>query len=191
MARPPKLTPEQLIQIEMRLLAGESPEKIAPEFGVSGMAIRKRFGSNQSRAAQSLNVKQAAQQLVEARAVINALPPAHRSVALSLADLSETVLRTAEIGSRTAYRLTSLANAQAAKIDDADPTEEGSPSLNALKSVVMLTKAANESSVLTSNLLAANKDKLPNVQVDETPTIDPTKLSDATLAELMNAAQPR
>lgn len=160
MARPPKLTPEQLIQIEMRLLAGESPEKIAPEFGVSGMAIRKRFGSNQSRAAQSLNVKQAAQQLVEARAAIQALPPAHRSVALSLADLSETVLRTAEIGSRTAYRLTSLANSQAAKIDDADPTKDNSPSLNALKSVVMLTKAANESSVLTSNLLAANKDRL-------------------------------
>lgn len=160
MARPPKLTPEQLIQIEMRLLAGESPEKIAPDFGVSGMAIRKRFGSNLSRAAQSLNVKQAAQQLVEARAVINALPPAHRSVALSLADLSETVLRTAEIGSRTAYRLTSLANTQAAKIDDADPTKDNSPSLNALKSVVMLTKAANESSVLTSSLLAANKDRL-------------------------------
>lgn len=191
MARPPKLTPEQLIQIEMRLLAGESPEKIAPDFCVSGMAIRKRFGSNQSRAAQSLNVKQAAQQLVEARAVINALPPAHRSVALSLADLSETVLRTAEIGSRTAYRLTSLANAQAAKIDDADPTEEGSPSLNALKSVVMLTKAANESSVLTSNLLAANKDKLPAAPVDETPSIDATKLSDATLADVLNAAQSR
>lgn len=160
MARPPKLTPEQLIQIEMRLLAGESPEKVGPEFGVSGTAIRKRFGTNKQVGLQSLKVKAAAQQMVEARAAIQALPPAHRSVALSLADLSETVLRTAEIGSRTAYRLTSLANSQAAKIDDVDPTGEGSPSLNALKSVVMLTKAANESSVLTSNLLAANKDRL-------------------------------
>ena len=167
MARPSKFTPEQLAQIEVRLLAGESPEKIAPDYGVSGTAIRKRFGTNKQVGLQSLKVKAAAQQMVEARAAIQALPPAHRTVALSLADLSETVLRTAEIGSRTAYRLTALANSQATKIDDADPTADNSPSLNALKSVVMLTKAANESSVLTSNLLAANKDQLRKDLPDE------------------------
>ena len=167
MARPPKLTPEQWAQVEVRLLAGESPEKVAPDFGVSATAVRKKFGSNQFRATQSLKVRDAAKQMVEARAAIQALPPAHRTVALSLADLSETVLRTAEIGSRTAYRLTTLANVQAAKIDDADPTADNSPSLNALKSVVMLTKAANESSVLTSNLLSANKDRLREGPPDE------------------------
>jgi hypothetical protein len=191
MGRPAKLTPEQLVQIEQRLLAGESAEKLGAEYGVSGAAIRKRFGSQLIVGSKSSKVHAAAQQMIEARAAIQALPPAHRSVALSLADLSETVLRTAEIGSRTAYRLTTLANSQATKIDDVDPTEEGSASLNALKSVVMLTKAANESSVLTSNLLAANKDRMPSGTPDEAPTVDAEKLSNATLVELLNAAQPR
>ncbi len=173
MGRPAKLTPEQLVQIEQRLLAGESAEKLGKEFGVSGAAIRKRFGSQQTVGSKSSKVHAAAQQVVLARQAIADLPPAHRAVALSLADLSQTVLRTAEIGSATAYRLTALANSQAAKIDDVEPTAEGSPSLNALKSVVMLTKAANESSVLTSNLLSANKDRLR----EEPPEVpDPASL---------------
>jgi hypothetical protein len=191
MGRPAKLTPEQLVQIEQRLLAGESAEKLGKEFGVTGAAIRKRFGSQQTVGSKSTKVREAANQVVLARQALADLPPAHRAVALSLADLSQTVLRTAEIGSATAYRLTALANSQAAKIDDADPTADNSPSLNALKSVVMLTKAANESSVLTSNLLAANKDKMPAAEPDETPSIDVTKLSNETLMELLGAARPR
>jgi hypothetical protein len=195
MGRPAKLTPEQLVQIEQRLLAGESAEKVAKDFGVSGAALRKRFGSQQTIGSQSSKVREAAEKLVVARTAIEALPIGHRSVARDLADslmaISTSLARTAELSSRTAHRMASLANSQAAKVDDADPLADGSTSLNALKSVSTLTKMANEASVVGLNLLNANRDRMPPGGEDDTPSIDVTKLSNETLMELLSVARPR
>lgn len=194
MGRPAKLTPDQLVQIEKRLLAGESAEKVGKDYGVSGAAIRKRFGSQQTIGSQSSKVREVAEKLVVARVALEALPAAHRPAALDLAAslqaISASLARTAELSSKTAHRLASLANSEAAKVDDANPMTIGT-SVEALKGVAALTKMANDASSIGLNLLNANRDRLPPAAVDETPTIDPTKLSDETLAELMNAAQPR
>jgi hypothetical protein len=165
MGRPAKLTPEQLVQIEQRLLAGESAEKLGPEFGVSGAAIRKRFGSDQTRAAQSSEVRAATNQLVQARIAIAKLPPAHRSVVFSLADLAETVLTVSGNNARTGIRAAALANSEMAKVDDADPM--GEKSLNVLKGVASLVKLSNDACATGINLLNANKDRLREGTPDE------------------------
>ena len=180
MGRPAKLTPDDLAQIQRRLLEGESAEKVAKDFGVSGAAIRKRFGTNQSVGLQSYKVGSAARMLAAAHDAIADLPEAHRNVAFDLAAslraTSTSLARTAELSSRTAHRMASLANSQAAKVDDADPMSERSKtadSLNALKSVSTLTKMAIDASSIGLNLLNANRERMRE-GAPETP--DPAAL---------------
>jgi hypothetical protein len=177
MGRPAKLTPHDLTQIQRRLLEGESAEKVAKDFGVSGAAIRKRFGTNQSVGLQSYKVGSAARMLAAAQDAIDDVPEAHRHVvfdlAASLRSTSASLARTAELSSRTAHRMASLANSQAVKVDDADPMKENSPSLNALKSVSTLTKMAIDASSIGLNLLSANKERMRE-GAPETP--DPAAL---------------
>ena len=153
MARPSKLTPEQWLEIERRLAAGEGVRDLAREFGVSPAAVSKRGVSKQSK-----QVNAVAKQLASAQTALAALPVPQQYVAMSLADklrsISGDLAAAAQYGAKTAHRLSALANSEVAKVDDAEPLE----SVESLKGVAALTKLANDSASIALNLLSSNKD---------------------------------
>lgn len=164
MGRPSKLTPQQWAEVERRLLAGETPRKLGAEFGLAESAIRKRFGAHKSVSAQSAQVRNTAEKIADANRALAALPPSQRPVAMELGDLmSSTSLslgRAAHIGAMNAHRLQHMANTELQKVDDATPLSD-EKSVAALKTVAVLTKMANDAAVVPSNLLAANRDRMP------------------------------
>ena len=150
MPRASKLSDHQWQQVRDRLLVGETTSALAREFGIDEAAIRKRFGSRASLNAQRTDVRAAAMALA-------VLAPEHRSAAITLgerlANVSTNLASAAELGSATAHRLHALANAAAAKIDDADPV----PGVDPVRAVAALTATANAASSLPLGLLSANR----------------------------------
>lgn len=154
MARPSKLTPEQWIEIERRLAAGEGASALAREFGVSPASVSVRVSK------VSKKVSETAVKLAEAQTALAELPIRQQYVAMSLADklrnISSSLAAAAELGAATAHRLSALANSEVAKVDDAEPLE----SVESLKGVAALTKLANDSASIALNLLSANKEQI-------------------------------
>lgn len=163
MGRKSVLTDKQWQQVGERLLKGETARSLAREFGVSEAAIRKRFGT------QTKQIKDVANQLVAAETAFAALPISAQISARTLADelkeISMHLAGAARFGAATAHRLSGIANAQVARIDDADPL--GAESLESLKGISALTRLANESSTIAVNLLSANKEMVKTAMQDE------------------------
>lgn len=185
MARPSKLSPEQWLEVERRVIDGESIRSLAREFCVSEGAIRQRVST------QTTRVKNVAQKLAEAQTALAELPIRQQYTAISLADklrnISDNLAAAAQYGAQTAHRLSALANSEVAKVDDADPLK----SVDSLKGVAALTKLANDSAGIALNLMAANKEQIKAIN-DEPPRrrlIDPSKLSDQALEELLGARE--
>jgi transposase-like protein len=152
MARPSKLSPEQWVEIERRLAAGEGASELAREYGVHPSQVTRRVSQ------VSQKVRIVAQNLAKAQAELAELPVPQQYAAVSLAEklraISTSLANAAELGAKTAYRLHALANAEVGKVDDADPLK----SMDALKGVSVLTKLANDSSAIAVNLLNANRE---------------------------------
>ena len=184
MGRPSKLTEKQWQEIDARLLKGEPGRSLAREYDVSEAAIRKRFGAHKQ-------IKAVANQLVAAEMALEALPLGAQVSARTLADdlkeISSHLAGAARYGAATAHRLSGIAHAQVALIDDADPL--GVDSIETLKGISALTKLANDSSVIPINLLNANKDsvKIINNVTEQGSTLDTSKLSSSTMKELLAA----
>lgn len=173
MGRPSKLSPAQWVEVERRLLAGETARALGKEFGISEAGIRKKFGANQTISAQSSQVRTAAEKIADANNALEALPIAQRGVAIGLAEklrnISSSLASAAELGARTAHRLQALANTEVAKVDDAEPLA----SADSLKGVMVLTKLANDSASIALNLLAANKETVQKLHDDTPPDFTP------------------
>ena len=184
MGRPSKLTEKQWQEIDARLLKGEPGRSLAREYDVSEAAIRKRFGAHKQ-------IKAVANQLVAAEMALEALPLGARVSARTLADdlkeISSHLAGAAMYGAATAHRLSGIAHAQVALIDDADPL--GVDSIETLTGISALTKLANDSSVIPINLLNANKDsvKIINNVTEQGSTLDTSKLSSSAMKELLAA----
>lgn len=157
MGRPSKLTPAQWSEVERRLLAGETARSLGREFAVSEAAIRKKFGANQSVSSQSAQVRTVAEQIAAAQTALEALPVSQRGVAISLAErlrgITEDLVGAAGYGAANAHRLHAMASAQVAKMDPENPEA----SIETLKGVVALTRAANEAAAPGLALMAATK----------------------------------
>lgn len=153
MARPSKLSEKQWAEIERRHLAGETIRSLGREFKVSESTIRDRIS------AQCAEIKSVAKQIVDTDARLQALPVSAQVSARSLADdlkaISTHLASAAKFGSMTAHRLSAIAHAQSDQIDETASLEENAA---AVKSVVVMTGAANEAAKISLNLLAANKD---------------------------------
>lgn len=185
MARPSKLSPAQWAEIERRLASGEGASALAREFGVSPASVSVRVSK------VSKKVSETARKLADAQTALAELPVRQQYAAVSLADklrnTSASLASAAELGAATAHRLSALANSEVAKVDDAEPLA----SVENLKGVAALTKLANESANIALNLMAANKDQIRAIN-DEPPrrrVIDPSKLSDQALEELLEARE--
>lgn len=154
MGRNSKLTEKQWEVIAQRMLDGEPTRRIAADFGIAESAIRKRLG------AQTNSIKTVANQLVETDRALKALPIGAqiraRTLADRLASISDHLAGAAEYGAATAHRLSGIAHAKVAEIDDAAPLDD--KSMETLKSVALLTKVANDASNIAVELLNANKD---------------------------------
>ena len=185
MGRKSKLTTEQWSEIERRLSAGEGVRPLAREYGVDPSIISRRISQ------QSQQVRDVAQQLASAQTALAALPVPQQYNAISLAEklrsISDNLAAAAQYGAQTAHRLSALANSEVAKVDDAEPLA----SVENLKGVAALTKLANESATIALNLLSANKEQIKALN-EETPRrriIDPKRLSDQALEELLGARE--
>ncbi len=183
MGRPSKLSPAQWEEVAQRAAAGEGIRALARAFGVDEAAIRRRVSPH------TPQVRSVAAKLADAQAALAELPVAQQYTAISLADklrsISASLASAAELGAKTAHRLQALANGEVAKVDDASPME----SLDNLRNVGVLTKLANDSASIALNLVAANKETVVKINTDRPslPSIDPSKVSDGALAELMAA----
>jgi hypothetical protein len=179
MAKPQSLSPGQQAEVRRRRVAGEGVRALAREFGVAPSTISKLCE-------QSEQVRTVAEQVAAAQTALAALPVAQQHEALSLADklrsISDNLAAAAMHGAATAHRLNALANAEVAKVDDADPLSN----MDALRGVGVLSKLANESASVALNLLAANKPTVEKINAARQAgnKIDPSKLSDAALEEL-------
>ena len=184
MGRKSKLTPDQWAEIEKRLLDGEGVRALAAEFKVSPTAISK------SKSKQVEEVKAVANQIVETESRLQRLPVTSQifaqSYAAKLRSVQGTMLAVAENGAKTALRLTSLANEQVQKIDDAAPLGNA----ETLKGITVLCEMANRAAFVPMGLMAANKEsvKLNDEPIDITPDQIPADPMEASRAymRLMN-----
>lgn len=205
MGRKSSLTPEQWIEVDRRIVVdGESVYALAKEFGVNESSIRRKIKPNKADKAERAEkhhpeLREIAQKKVEAVAVmkrvdaeIEALPYAHQQIVSTfqqkITNVGNQLLSAAEYSSATAHRLSAIANAQVQRIDDSGPLS--TDSMESLKSVAIFTKMANDASVIGVNLINANKESVKiinNAPPALARTINPAKLSDAALKELMLA----
>ncbi|WP_157685105.1 Hin recombinase [Robbsia andropogonis] len=136
------------------MLANESAAALAREYGVSKGLISARFSK------RTETIKSVAKQIVETERSLSFLNVSEQIAARSLADdlkaISDHLAGAARFGSATAHRLAGIAHNKVNEIDDAKPLDQ--QGMEALKSIAVLTRMANESSEIGVNLLRANKD---------------------------------
>ena len=105
-----------------------------------------------------MQVRRIAEQIAE-------LPIARQNIvndlASALTDISMHLAAAARYGAATAHRLNGIAQAQAEKIDDADPLKP--ESVVALKGISLLNKMANDASEIGVNLLRANREAVDDI----------------------------
>lgn len=184
MARPSKLTEKQWAQIKDRLLKGDAIGAVAKDFKIGRTTITDRFPGGLK------SLKELANQIVSVDSVFAALPVSDRVSVTSLVEelkaISGHLASAARFGSATAHRLAGIAHNQVQLLDDAEPL--GEESMDALKGIAVLTRMSNDASVIGINLLNANKESVKiinNAPQTMARTIDPSKLSDATIKELL------
>ena len=153
MARPSKFTEKQWIEIENRVLAGESIRSLAKEFGVTESPIRARIKTH------TKPVNSIARQLASAEIAMEKLSIKTqikvRSLADDLKDISHHIASAARYGAITSHRLSMIANAQVDKIDDANPLGN----MDVIKEIAVITELSNKSASTALNLMAANKEQ--------------------------------
>jgi transposase-like protein len=177
MGRKSRLTEEQWTELGRRLLEGEPIASLAREYNVGDSTIRSRFVR---RGQKTQTIQQVASQLYDAEQAaklaernLKQLPAAAQYAAITLSqrmrNISDKLAEAAEYSTSTAMRYAALANGEALKVDDADPMK--AKSLEALKSSMVLTKAANEAAELPTKILSAagNRDLITRINDDRTP----------------------
>lgn len=153
MARPSKLTDKQWAEIESRHLRGESIKLLAKEFDVAYSTVYERVSVKNG------EIKSLANQIVDTDKRFLNLTVSDRVSVINFADelseISGHLASAAKYGSMTAHRLAAIAHTQTAKIDESASLETNS---DAIKSVMALTRGANDAASIGLSLLSANKD---------------------------------
>ena len=146
-----KLTPEQMLEIERRLLAGESRRSVARSFNVGESTLRYLLAEKVE------TIRNVAGEFVRAERALRELPAAAQISAMTLVEqlraTSEHLASAARYNAQTAHRLAGIAAEHAANLDDVAP--DGS----ILENVARLTALSNEAAKTGLNLIAVNKDK--------------------------------
>lgn len=129
--------------------------------------------------AQSAQIKAVANQMVDADRAVKALPISAQIAAHSLADhlksISNHLAGAASQGAMTAHKLSQIANAKAQELNEVGSLEENA---EALKSVIAMTKGANDAAQIGLNLLAANKETVIQINKSGEPDAKPRSRAD-------------
>lgn len=168
MGRKSLLTPDQWIEIErLHVVDGKSINWLATKFGINESSIRRKIKPNKAEspnhhkplkelAIEKIRAENSVREITEQ---IAELPYAKQQIVFDLSkklvNISNHLASAAEFGVMTAHRLSMIANQQVEMIDESASLEENAESL---KSVLALTKTANEAAATGLNLLNANKD---------------------------------
>lgn len=164
MGRKSKLTAQNETDIKNRLLSGERPADLAREFKISRSTFSEKFSETVKK------MKAAISQLIITQETFARLPITEQLSVISFTDrlrnITNNLTGAAENGSLTAYLLSGVASAQAAKVNSEDPME----SQEILQAISALTKISNDASVTGMNLLNMNKDIMV---AQNTPTPKP------------------
>lgn len=175
MARPPALSEKEWAEVIKRVppLGNESIRSVAKEKGIAEGTIRRRVNTHEKPIAALAN------QMARVEAEFEKLPLNTQVKVRTLADelkgISEHLAGAAHNGAMTAHRLAQIANAKAQSLDDAGSLEENS---EALKSVLAMTKGANEAAQIGLNLLAANKETVIQINKANEPDAKPRSRAD-------------
>jgi len=158
MSRPPKLSAEIKEEIRRKLLAGERPVDLAPEYGVtiktiSRMKREAQYPENGHMRVPVDDIKAAAAKSLQndladpiVRPLLEAMGDQDRSLFYShKADLMEITLQlsmASKYSAQNAHKLSRMAQAQLSKINEDAPTEDGGRDL--LNNAMMYQAGANE-----------------------------------------------
>lgn len=184
MGRPSKLTEKQWAEVEAKMLGGTPVRALAREYGVSEGAIRAR------KSTQVSEIKDVTNQLVSVERAIKGLPIsaqfAVRSRAAMLQAIEDNVLTGAANGAATFVRLTSMANTELQKVNDADLLSEGGS--DRLRLVAGLSKMANEAVEPAKHLISSNREKIQQL-ADESEIIEnePTNIGEMQVLDAAKA----
>lgn len=182
MATYKRLSPQDWVELEKAAYAGESNSELARKYGITEGAIRKRLGS-----VANVKVERAAKKIVEMRDELELLPPALQIRAYCIADalteISKAMTMSAELGAKTAHRLTAIANLHASKLDDS------APDADKLRMIHGLTETANKAAYQPVELIKAIKGSLLTINPEDVlpKKINLSLLSTETLKELSKA----
>ena len=157
MGRTSKLSPDKWNEIQRRVLEGEKIRPLAREYGIAESAVREKIS------VQTSQIKTVAHQIVSTEKALAALPINAQINAQSLASklraISDNLANAAHYSAMNAHKLSKLANAQLANIEE-DPTEDWEN----LKGISVLTSMANEASKIPMGLLNANKEQMQKLE---------------------------
>lgn len=164
MGRPRKLSEEHLQRLVERHIAGESIRKLAAEVKMAESSLRALIS------AQSAQIKSVANQMVSAERAFRELPLSAqittKTIASRLMRMMDNMAAGAELASGSYMKLMMAHNAQAAKIDEAEPmTAEGSAA--AMMAMAALGKLANQVGELPMRFVAAMKDGIAGDEDEE------------------------
>lgn len=144
------LTQKDWDNIELAYFGGQSMNSLAKKYGVSEGTIRHRLkGKKLSK------VENAATKVVEARLAVSELPEALRLKVDTIADarmrILEAMAMSCELGAKTAYKLSQIANIKASKLDDE------SPDVDEIKMVHGLMETSNKAAYQSLEVMKATK----------------------------------
>lgn len=152
-----KLTPHQWVEIEEKLLNGETQDSVAKEYGVTRRYLAKMI------VPKVKAIQDVANQMVEAKKAMDILPVAQRVNAQTLVDrlmsISDHLSYAAEYSAKNAHKFSKLANQHLEQID----SENLLASPDVLRVVNGLTTMANESSKIPLGLISANKEQMQRI----------------------------
>lgn len=182
MPRPSKLSEKQWAEVERRHLSGETISDLAREYKLSKANISRKV------AKRNATTKTVARSLAEAELSLQKLDISQQRLVRTLADdlksISSHLSGAASLGAMTAHRLSMIANEQVEQIDS---TANLAANEGSLKSVLAMTRGANDAAQIGLSLLAANKDNLPS---DQTEPLSDEERSDR-LAAIFESARKR
>lgn len=152
-----KLTPHQWVEIEEKLLNGESQDSVAKEYGVTRRYLAKTI------VPKVRSIQEVANKVVEAKKAMDVLPVAARVNAQTLIDrlmaISDHLSSAAEYSARNAHKFSQLANQQLEQIDPENVLQKP----DVLRVVNGLTTMANESAKIPLGLIQASKEQMQRI----------------------------
>lgn len=165
MAVKSKLTDHQWVELEERIVNGETYISLAKAYNISRRAIYVRLSDKIKKA------EKVALQMVVAKQSYDSLPMTSKITATTIMErllaISENLSHAAEFAAKNTYKFSRLANELLATIDEAKILE----SSDTLRMVNGLTSMANEASKLPLGLIQTNKEQMQRINEPEAEEI--------------------